>query len=95
MVEVMALGCPLVVTANVATLEYAVNKESALFFEAGDVDGLTECIRLVLDDANLADRLGEEARRQAKGLAERRVVAFLGVLERYDSFRFDRRVTTA
>jgi len=48
MLEIMALGRPLVVSRNFATEEYAEDQVSALFFDSGDVQTLGALIRRTL-----------------------------------------------
>jgi glycosyltransferase involved in cell wall biosynthesis len=78
--EVMSLGCPLVLTTNMATLEYATDGKSALFYEAGDFAGLNSRIAYLIANPEFANRMGEEARAQARECASRHVTVFLGVL---------------
>jgi glycosyltransferase involved in cell wall biosynthesis len=62
MLETMALGRPLIITANLATLEYARHLETALFHRAGDSKDLEKLIRLLMGDLELAERIGSNAR---------------------------------
>jgi glycosyltransferase involved in cell wall biosynthesis len=78
--EVMSLGCPLLVTTNMATLEYAVNGKSALFYEAGDVVGLNSQIRFLVENPEIAKQLGDGARKQAREYAGRHAAVFLDTL---------------
>jgi glycosyltransferase involved in cell wall biosynthesis len=78
--EVMSLGCPLIMTRNMATLEYATHLESAIFYEPQDIEDLRKQMRLLLDDPGVADRLGKEARSQAWRYSTRHVQVFLRTL---------------
>jgi glycosyltransferase involved in cell wall biosynthesis len=78
--EVMSLGCPLVLTRNFATVEYATDGKSALFFEPGDVTELSRKIRLLIDNPALATKLGDAARRQANEYSSRHAAVFLDTL---------------
>lgn len=82
MLEVMALGRPLIVTDNPATREYAVHNESALFFDAGRKDQLTGYIRMLLNDPSFAEKLGAKAREVSRKYPEQQVAAFCTVVEK-------------
>jgi glycosyltransferase involved in cell wall biosynthesis len=80
LMEVMSLGCPCIVTRNMATIEYGKDEESVLFFDAGDGAGLTARLQSLIADAALAKRLGRAARAQALQYADRNVQVFLETL---------------
>jgi glycosyltransferase involved in cell wall biosynthesis len=81
MLETMALGRPLIVTSNMATIEYATDRETALFFDAGDVAKLKENIQFLLSHSQVAEEMGSQARNSIRGNAERRLKAFIGALD--------------
>jgi glycosyltransferase involved in cell wall biosynthesis len=85
MMEAMALGRPLVVSVNMATVEHARHLESAVFFEAGDSEGLNLCLRLLLDHPDFAERLAKKGRETARLLPARRVQVLMDFLG--DTFR--------
>ena len=82
MLEVMALGKPLIVTENSATREYALHNESALFFEAGRKDQLREHIHFLLHNPSFAEKLGATAREASRGYPEQQVSSFCSVVEK-------------
>jgi glycosyltransferase involved in cell wall biosynthesis len=65
MLEVMALGRPLVITENLATVEYADDGESALFYQAGDAADLARCVRRILAAPEESEAMGQRARARA------------------------------
>jgi glycosyltransferase involved in cell wall biosynthesis len=79
--EVMSLGCPLVITANMATVEYATHGESALFFDAGDVTGLKAQIEFLVENPSVAAQLGDKARKRARECSRQNAAVFLEVLK--------------
>jgi glycosyltransferase involved in cell wall biosynthesis len=83
-IEAMASGCALVTTANGGSADYALDGETALVTEPGDVEGLAERIeRVVCDDAlrsGIATRGMEFVRRFDWDDSARRLA---GVLEQY------------
>lgn len=81
MVETMALGRPLVVTANMATMEYATHGETALFFKGKDPLELERHIRFLWENPEEAERMGQRAREAARYHAERGVALFFQILE--------------
>ncbi len=76
MLEAMALGKPVVVTENLATKEYAMHGETALFFTAGDTHGLRHNIQSLLESPHLAEAMGAKARMAVSTLHERRIAIF-------------------
>ncbi len=76
MLEAMALGKPVVVTENVATKEYAIHGETALFYTAGDTNGLRHNIERLLESPQLAEEMGAKARTAVSTLHKRRVAIF-------------------
>ena len=85
--ETMALGCPLVLTSNLATLEYATHNQSALFFNAGDVEGLRSQIRYLVEHPEVATQLGAGARRQAQQYLTRNTDVFFDALGNFAKSR--------
>lgn len=64
-VEAMASGIPVVATAAGGFNETVVPGVTGLLVERGDVGGLTRALVRVLDDPELAARMGEAGRRRA------------------------------
>ena len=81
MIEVMALGQILVVTSNMATVEYATHGETALFYKAGDIEDLQKNIRFVLDHPETAREMGKRARARAEQIPDQQVNVFCTALE--------------
>jgi len=81
MLETMGLGRPLVVSINMATLEYARHLDTALFYDAGDREALRNCIELLLENPVYAEELGKRAREAARLLPDRHVSVFLQALK--------------
>jgi glycosyltransferase involved in cell wall biosynthesis len=82
MLEVMALARPLIITENMATKEYAVHRQSALFFKAGDDGELADRIRTLLNDREAAEQMGQQAREAAQEFSHKRMAIFTHLLER-------------
>jgi glycosyltransferase involved in cell wall biosynthesis len=82
MLEVMALGRPLIITENMATKEYAVHRQSALFFKAGSDKELADHIRYLWNHRESAEQMGQQARQAALKLNEKRMTVFSNLLER-------------
>jgi len=81
MLEVMALARPLVITENMATKEYAVHKQTAMFFEAGNDRDLASCIQYLWNNREAAEQMGYQARQAAMKLEGLRMIAFNKILE--------------
>jgi len=62
MLETMALGRPIIVTENPATLEYGKHGESAFFYRAGHVEELRNLLESLLKDPDYAESVGRRAR---------------------------------
>lgn len=77
MMEAMALGAPLVVGRNPATLEYAVHGETARFYQPGDWKDLRAQLSLLLEDAHAARTMGAAARDAAHAFRHRQLQALL------------------
>ncbi len=82
MLEVMSLARPLVVTSNMTTLEHARDSHDVLFHVPGDTKGLAQAVNRLLNDSQLAENLGENARKTALAFFERQVEIFQNVLGR-------------
>ena len=87
MLETLALGRPLIVTRNMATVEYAVNGKTALFFDAKDAKTLSDHIRYLMDHPETAETMGQTAREAVGNNAARRLSVLMGVLSRLSSRR--------
>ncbi len=82
MLETMALGRPLIVTSNLATLEYAEHRKTAVFVEARDAAGLAEELAYFWHHSDEAEAIGRQARNHAQQLIDDRLPTFLRVLDR-------------
>ena len=82
MLEVMALARPLIITENMATKEYAVHQQTALFCKAGDDKELAEHIRYLWDCPETAEQIGQQARQAALKFDDYRIRVFMNLLER-------------
>lgn len=85
LLEVMAMGRPVIVSTNMATLEYATHLESAVFYPAGDSSALRRCIELFLERPNWAREIGKRARIAAGMLPGKHVEILLDVLRQAGS----------
>lgn len=81
MLEVMALARPLIITENMATKEYAVHRETALFFGAGNDKELSGHIQYIWDHREAAEQMGQEARQAALKFDAYRMAIFNNLLE--------------
>jgi glycosyltransferase involved in cell wall biosynthesis len=81
MLEVMALARPLIITENMATKEYAVHQQSALFFKAGNDKELADQIQYLWNHREFAEKIGQQARQTALKLGEQRIHVFKYLLE--------------
>ncbi len=82
MLEVMALARPLIITENMATKEYAVHQQTALFFEAGYDKELAGHIQYLWNNREAAEHIGQQARQAALKFDDRRLEVFNNLLER-------------
>lgn len=82
MLEVMSLAKPLIITENMATKEYAVHKQTAMFFEAGNDTELTEHILYLWDHREAAKEIGQLAQQAILKLPDCRFKIFDDLLER-------------
>jgi len=82
MLEVMALARPLIITENMATKEYAVHRQTALFFGAGDAQELADHIRHLWNNPEKAEQIGQQARQAALKMSNEREPIFVNLLER-------------
>ncbi|MBF0529814.1 MAG: glycosyltransferase family 4 protein [Deltaproteobacteria bacterium] len=82
MLETMALGRPLVVSANLATIEYGRHGETVLFFNPGDSESLQTHIVSLLKDYERAENMGKAAREAVSHIPEEQVTKLLEVLKR-------------
>lgn len=62
--EAMAMGRAVIATRTHAPSDFVVDGRTGFLVEPGDVEGLRARLRLLLDDPDLALRLGAEARRR-------------------------------
>jgi glycosyltransferase involved in cell wall biosynthesis len=83
MLQVMALGRPLIITENMATKEYATTQQTALFFEAGNGNQLAEHIQYLWNHREIAEEIGQQARKFALELNNNRMSIFRNVMEYY------------
>lgn len=82
MLETMIMGRPLVVTSNMATVEYATHLQSALFYDAGDAEQLASHVRLLLENRELAEEMGRKAGWEAGRFFDLQASILLDVLQR-------------
>lgn len=73
--EAMAAGVPAVATRLGGIPEMVEDGTTGLLYDAGDVAGLTDCLRRLLDDPGLVRRMGAAARERARALYAPEVVA--------------------
>jgi len=73
LVEAMALGKPLVATAAGGPLEIVEDGVSGLLVAPGQADALADAVSRVLDDGQLAARLGGAAELRARDFSEERM----------------------
>jgi glycosyltransferase involved in cell wall biosynthesis len=81
MLEVMALARPLIITENMATKEYADHQQTALFFDAGNDEALAEHIGYLWNHREVAEQIGQQARKDAVKLNDRRMIVFERIFE--------------
>ena len=65
-IEAMAAGCAIVTTMCPGNDEVLEHDRNALLTPIGDVDGIANALRNLLRDEHLRERLGDEARRNAR-----------------------------
>ncbi len=73
MLESMAMGRPVIITENFATVEYAKHGETAFFCPPRDQECLRRLIRNLWQDSIYAERVGQAARRAVMPLSQRQV----------------------
>ena len=81
MIETMALGRPLIVTSNMATIEYATHGDTVLFFQAQDVKGLQKHIQFLVQNPEIADEMGYRARDAIRAFPEKEMAILYNVIE--------------
>jgi hypothetical protein len=81
MFEAMALGRPLVITENVATVEYVTSGKNARLCPARDPGALAAAVRTVLADPEAAACLGGQARQDARTWLDRQIAVFLDAFQ--------------
>jgi glycosyltransferase involved in cell wall biosynthesis len=82
MLEVMSLAKPLIITENMATKEYAVHEESAMFFGAGNDKELAGHIKRLWDNREFSNGIGKRARQENLKLIDSQIKIFGDLLER-------------
>ena len=65
-----------------ATVEYAVDEKTALFFDAKDAETLNDHIRYLLDHPDAAETMGQTAREAVDNNAARRLAVLMDALNR-------------
>ncbi len=80
MLEIMTLGRPLVAADNIATREYGVHGETALFYRIGNADDLARQIQRALADPVASAAMAARGRAKAETLLDEQVERFLGLL---------------
>jgi len=69
--ESFALGRPVVGSRIGGIPEFVIHEQTGLLFDPGDVEGLAENLRRLVDDPGLARELGREARTYIEALTDR------------------------
>jgi glycosyltransferase involved in cell wall biosynthesis len=82
MMETLAQGRPLIITRNMATIEYAIDGKTALFYDAGDIQTLKNHIRYLLDHPETAEKMGQTARKAVGTHAARRLAVLMDAMNR-------------
>jgi glycosyltransferase involved in cell wall biosynthesis len=80
MLETMALGRPLIVTTNMATEEYAVHKETAIFYEAKNERELNRQLRYLWENPKKGDAMGCLAREKSRSFGDMEMTIFYETL---------------
>ncbi|OIP91581.1 MAG: hypothetical protein AUK55_10945 [Syntrophobacteraceae bacterium CG2_30_61_12] len=80
MLESMAVGRPLIVTANLATLEYGRDGDTVLFHHAGDGAQLRRCIESLLASKEQAEAMGRRGQAAVSRLPDRQVALMARIL---------------
>ena len=83
MLEAMALGRPVIVSENFATLEYARHGDTALFFPAGDAVCLAQLVQQVFADPETAETMGGKAQASVRRLLDEQVRMLLDIARRF------------
>lgn len=65
-IETGACGKPVVATRSGGIPEVVLDGETGLLVEIGDVEGLARGVRMLMDDRNRRERMGEAARRRVE-----------------------------
>jgi len=65
LLEAMACGCCVIGSRVGGTPELIIDQTSGLLFDSGDVDGLIGCLKKVIRDENLRNRLASAAAHRA------------------------------
>jgi glycosyltransferase involved in cell wall biosynthesis len=81
LLQVMSVGRPVVVTHNMATREYAVHNQTALFYEAGDSRELAGCIQFLWNHEDASEEIGKQARQACSKFTGQRATVFAHLLE--------------
>jgi len=81
MLETMTLGRPLIISANVATIEYATHPSTVLFYEAGNVPMLRGHMEYLLENKEHAEEMGQRARELCRPSYEKRFSVLMNVLD--------------
>ena len=85
MLEAMALGRPVIVSENFATLEHASHGLTALFYPPGDSEKLSELIEHIYHDSGAAEAMAEAGRLAAGKLLDEQVEILTGIIRRFVS----------
>jgi glycosyltransferase involved in cell wall biosynthesis len=81
LLQVMALGRPVIVTRNMATREYAVHHRTALFYAAKDSVELADHIQYLWDHERISEEIGKHAKQVCSAFIDRRAARFAHLLE--------------
>lgn len=66
LLQAMAMGKAVIATRTSGTIDYIIHMENGMFVEPADPTGLKEAIDMLLRDAGLRKRLGENARESVR-----------------------------
>ena len=80
MLETMAMAKPLVVAENMATREYAVHRQTAMFYPSGDIRNLKTQILYLWEHPETAEEIGRQGRISTMTLNKRRMAIMGDVL---------------
>jgi len=81
LLQSMSMGRPVVVTRNMATREYAVHLETAMFYDAGNSQELADHIQYLWNHEDISEEIGKQARQICSKFTDQRNRSFIHLLE--------------